>query len=466
MLLALGVWLACAPADCGRTPPTRPHLVLVVVDSLRADHLGAYGYPRPTSPNFDRLAAAGTLFLNAFAPSSWTRPSVASLFTSRLPSEHGAVTVQRPLDAALPTLAGRLREAGYATIGVSGNFVHLTSAAGFARGFDRFDSFPMRDRAGRESLWQVEPVEDSPTHLRAPHAREINERVLRWLPPAGAQPLFLYVHYMEPHPPFAPPERLRRRFAGEASEGRPAVAENDLVVALAAGRRALEPGEREWLIDLYDAEIAAVDQALGELVAALEARGLGSDTVLVVTADHGEELGDHGSFFHGRTLHSESLRVPLLVHDARSLPGGERREDAVDLLDVPTTLLELAGASPAPGMRGRALLAGARLEVRRLVAELHPDPRVEENAGSRIHRIALAQWPWKAIVRRGGGRVLYRMDTDREEQEPVAASLAPPELLGDLDALERGLDAPGAAQWRDPLDPRSREALHALGYVR
>jgi arylsulfatase A-like enzyme len=185
--------------------------------------------------------------------------------------------------------------------------------------------------------------------------------------------------------------------------------------------------------------------------------------VMVVTADHGEEFGEHGGWFHGSTLYHESVAVPLVVRDFRETSAVATRSDAVDLLDVAPTLLALVGVAPPPGMRGRALRDGALAE-RTLVAELHPDPSFESAVGPRIQRLALLRWPWKVIASREGEAVAYRLDRDPGERAPAEgapANLASREALAAWLA-ELVLPASGGVA----LTPEDREALRALGYAR
>jgi arylsulfatase len=437
------------------------------VDTLRADHLGSYGYPRPTSPHLDALAAEGVVFERATSPSSWTRPAVASLFTSRLPSEHGAVTTQHRLADGVPTLAEALHAAGYQGIGVSANFPHVSLATGLARGFDSFAALQAEAEPGDPDwLWPGGEGAAGERHLRAASADEVNAELLRRLPQRIEAPLFVYAHYMEPHSGYAPPAALRARFVRDPELDRAAPpASSEYVLELASGRRTASPAEIQRLVDLYDAEIAAADEALGRLLHALAARGIARDAVVVVLSDHGEEFSEHGGFFHGLALHRESLHVPLVIRDPR-VRGGERRSEVVDLLDVPTTLLARAGVAPPAGMRGRDLLGAGALAPRSdLLAELHRDLRVERRAGPQRHTWALLRWPWKTLMLRSGGAQLFDLERDPAERSPLAATAleAPVQLVAEGQALHRALPAPGAAD-EAPLDPESRAALRALGY--
>jgi arylsulfatase A-like enzyme len=278
-------------------------------------------------------------------------------------------------------------------------------------------------------------------------------------------PLFLYVHYMDPHSGYLAPEAFRARFrTPDADAGERPAATSDYLVELAAGRTESLPGERERLIDLYDAEIAYVDSELGRLLEDLERRDFLDGAVVVVLSDHGEEFADHGSWFHGLTLYAEVLRVPLLIRGAAGLEEGTR-DDPVELLDVPTTLLALAGVGPALGMRGRAL-SGPAIRLAPRIAELHPDSLREEKAGALRHQVALDFWPWKALVDRSDGISLYHLGDDPDEQNPLSADHpSAPAFLVEM-ARERALameSADGSAE--AAVSRAERDALRALGYA-
>jgi len=464
---AIAGWLLISGVcgGCQRDEASPPHLVLIVVDTLRADHLGAYGHPRPTSPNVDRLARSGTTFTNAFAPSSWTRPSVASLFTSRSPSEHGAVAFDRALRDDLPTLAERLRDAGYHTLGVSGNFVHVSAQTGLARGFDDFQVLSVHLAEGEGDVLLRLPADDAPAvALRAPSAQEVNREVLARLPANPQVPLFLFVQYMDPHAGYLPPEPFRSALLPDEHRlDQFPTPTSDYVVERTAGETP-DALELEHMRSLYDGEIAATDHAIGQLIEALERRGFGSDAVIVVVSDHGEEFGEHGGLFHGISLHRESLKVPLVIHDARRPTQGERRDEPVDLLDVAPTLLDLAGAAPHPDMRGRPLLAGASLPRRDLLAELHPDPIFEDHLRPRADGVALVRWPWKTVVARDGSVRGYRLDRDPWEGDPLEPDSIPTELLR---AVREQARQAAAADVGRPLEigGETRRELRALGYA-
>lgn len=475
---AVAASLLCGLAltACERGPgyaadgPTRPHVVLVVIDTLRADHLGVYGYPRNTSPHIDALAARGVVFRRATSPSSWTRPAVGSLMTSLYPTEHAAVSAQHGLDPQVSTLAERFRAAGYRTIGVCGNFAHITDRAGFARGFDHWSSPKVVvDENNGDAIWAERNWWGVRHSLRALTGAELNREVFQRIPPARERPIFLYVHYMDPHSGYLPPSPYRERFLRDPEFDReqPA-ATSDWVRDTAAEKVAIGERGRERLLDLYDGEIASVDAAFGELMAHLEERGYPGNTVYAVVSDHGEEFAEHGGWFHGLTLYRESLAVPLVLFDSRADAVGATVDTPVDLLDLPTTLIALAGLRPDPRMRGRALGADGRSPAPRpLLAELHRDPLFEGGVRPRSHRWAFTRWPWKVIVHRAREGEFFRLDRDPGEREVLGVEDgAPAELFREGRALIRKIVEPRRTDTFEALGSDAREALEALGYLR
>jgi arylsulfatase A-like enzyme len=461
-VLASPVLPACHPAPHDE----RPNLILILIDTLRADHLGIYGYDRPTSPRIDELGARGVVFENATATSSWTKPSVGSLFTSRIPSEHNAVSFDRHLSPDIPTLAERLREAGYRTVGVTANFVHVNEAWGFDRGFDSWKSFSVEVEDESQIIWRFEHAPGAFVPLRAPNGSEVNREVLERVASSDETPLFLFVHYMEPHAPYTPLDRHMKALSISQRPDRRPVATNDYLVQLARGEIKVGEAERRWLIDLYDAEILGADEAMGDLLDELQSRGYLENAVIVVVSDHGEEFAEHGGWFHALTLYHESIAIPLVIRDTRKSGSGDRRRDPVDLADVPTTLLALAGVDKVEGMIGRALLGEQPLPKRDLVAELHRDSHIEEHIRPRRHRFSLTRWPWKAIVDREGKSVVYRVDRDPEEMEPMetGSGSVPSEIASAIEAVGKKLEALEGERG-EPLDPSTLEGLRTLGYA-
>ena len=325
---------ACARDRAPEAPAAPPDLVVYLIDTLRADHLGCYGYPRPTSPRIDAFARQAVRVREARAQSSWTKPAVATLLTGLYPVSHGAQRRSQGLDASVVTLAERLSTRGYETA-YFGTNPTVTAKFGFEQGFSEFHylSQPRGRRRGHVD------------------ASEIHREVVAWLDRRDrAKPFFLVVHTLDPHDPYRPREPYRARFAADVDvETACCIRPHELAALDAEGARA----RARAMIDLYDGEIAQNDAAFGELLDELERRDLYDRAAILLTSDHGEEFFDHGGWRHASTLYEEVLRVPFLFRLPGGAHGGGAIDGPVDQIDVAPTLLELAGipaaseASPA-----------------------------------------------------------------------------------------------------------------------
>jgi arylsulfatase A-like enzyme len=448
LALALAGAAACggggAPSDRGAAPP--PNLLLVVVDTLRADHLGAYGYGRDTSPALDRLAAGAVLFEQARAQAPCTFPSVNSLLTSRPVWEFsGRPAGHLGIPAEVPTLPAHLRRAGYRTAAVSASPVVREAPAainregGFGRGFDLFlDGCTWRDGrcVGRRA-----------------------ETLLDLLP----EPFFLYLHYLDPHDPYAPPPAARRRFAGAApadpalAAGDPRPAADRLYATGDAGLAAAEVGHLEAL---YDEEIAWLDARLADLVAELDRRALLDRTLLVLTADHGESFLAHGHLRHCRSLYDDELRVPLLVRP----PGAStprRIPHPVALHDLAPTLLDYAGLEPSSLLAGRTLRPW-------IEGDAPPAVRPVPAAAATLRALTVGRWKLIHDLETGSS-LLYDLQTDPRETRDLAPTHPEPltRLLTLLDRHLRQVEGEGLPASPERLD-RSKDLQHqlrALGYL-
>ena len=337
-------------------PAAAPNIVLVVIDTLRADHVSCYGYPRATTPTIDALAANGVAFTQAISQAPWTAASVGSLVTGVYPSVHGIdggiewsgnsssarlpFITQRTLRRGVRTLPERLHASGYRTAGFVSN-VYLNAVFGFGRGFDLY----VDDHADYSG--------DVMTLKR--RGEDTNRRVMQWLDTGLTEPFFLLVHYNDPHWPYDPPAPFGAAWtAGYAGTLTPA---DTALIVESEGRpvRDLGPDDLAYLEALYDGEIAYADASLRALLDRLHAAGLERPMLTVVTADHGEEFLDHGSTSHGYTLYDEQIHVPLVVDLPGRLPPS-RVPEQVRLIDVAPTILDLAGVPSRRGMQGRSLV--------------------------------------------------------------------------------------------------------------
>lgn len=335
--VAAALLLVLAAACAGPFDPARQDIVLVVVDTLRADHLGVYGYPRGTTPRLDGLARQATVFDAAWSAAPWTLPSVMSIMTSRYPSSHKVENDGLKLAVDVPTLAESLKQAGYATGGFVSH-VYVSATFGFGRGFEVFDDFGL-SQPGYRLEAGMEPPAD-----------RVTDAALAWLNRQGRRPVLLIVHYFDPHWPYAPPERYRALYPN-AYAG-PHDAAYDSISRYLDPQVPIPEEYRRFLIDRYDGEIRFVDDQIGRLLDGMTVSGRAARTWVIVTADHGEEFKDHGSMGHGRRLYEEAVRVPLLIGRP---PGGTAGR----------------GTGPAAG-RGTGPAAAARVSVPASGIDLFP----------------------------------------------------------------------------------------------
>jgi arylsulfatase A-like enzyme len=325
-----------------------PLVVVYLVDTLRADHTGPYGYPRNTTPHLTAFARDAVVFEQAIAHASWTKPSVASLMTSLLPGQHRAVQLRDPLDASHLTLAEMMHAKRYATGAAIANSVIYGAESSFDRGFDYFAGLHGED--------------DRPSKLV--NADVVVDAALAWLDARRGLPTFLYVHTMDPHVPYAPPPPFDMMFEPHPAPGHPA-----------ADPRTdyKEPLDRERMIAQYDGDIAYGDREFGRFVQGLRARGLYERALVVFLGDHGEEFLDHGQWLHGRSVFDELVHIPLLVKFPGQRNAGRRVAQQVQEVDILPTVLENQGLPvPAP-----PLIAGRPLQ-RVLVGTASPTPAVSE----------------------------------------------------------------------------------------
>jgi arylsulfatase A-like enzyme len=292
-----------------------PLVVVYLVDTLRADHTTPYGYARPTTPELARFAADAVVFEQAISHASWTKPAVASLFTSLLPGRHRAVQLRDQLDGGHVTLAEMLAAKGYATGAAIANSVIYSHGTNFEQGFDVY--------AG------LHGEGDRPSKLV--EAAGVVDAGLRFLDARRGLPTFLYVHTMDPHVPYAPPAPFDRMFEPHPAPGHPAVDPRTDY---------REPKDRERMVAQYDGDIAYGDREFGRFLQELKTRGLYDRALIVFTADHGEEFLEHGQFLHGKSVFDELIHVPLIVKFPSSRDAGQRVKQQVQLVDVLPTVLQ------------------------------------------------------------------------------------------------------------------------------
>ena len=443
---ALVALLGAAALGCAEAPPPR-NLILISIDTLRADRLGCYGYARPTSPNLDAEAARGVLFEDATAVSSWTFPSHAAMFTGLYPGRSGATELKRPIREEVPSLAGWLGERGYET----GAIVSSTLFKGY--GLER----------GFETLELVDPGGPEPSLVTA--------KALEWLATREgprARPFFFLIHYLDPHSDYASLPEFEAPFR-EPYEGQ-ADGSSVQLFRHVSGSLRFDERDARHLSNLYDGGVRQQDEELGKLFRHLRARGFLEDTLVVLTSDHGEEFLEHGNVMHGLQHHEESVRIPLIFLGPE-IPPGVRLSTPVSQVDLLPTCLDWLGIAPPRELDGLSLVPlwrepGATLPERALLLEGDRDPpgptaRVMVTGDD----LAVRRGNWKLFFDpTTGTRRLYDLATDPGERVDLAP--AQPEvverLAADLAALLERRVTSGAAA---PLDAQDLEKLRDLGYA-
>jgi len=464
-VIAVVAAVLVAAAGCReRRPPPAPrpsprpgnglNVLLVTIDTLRADHLGLYAYTRNTSPRIDALARQGAVFDRAYTYWPKTRGSMAIMLTGRRPSQNGYSKAHPMLLDFNPTLASVLKEAGYATTAAVDN-PNVAAANGYAKGFDTY----------RET-W-----EEKALATEADRARAITDTAISFLLGAGTdRPFFLWLHYVNPHAPYSPPAPYDSAFLDEASREGPRLR---TVPGLHGGipRQWVVPGRDRlgYYVAQYDGEIAAVDEQVGRVMDALQRSRAASRTVVVLTSDHGESLGEHDYYFdHGEDVFEPSLAIPLLVI-APGLAPGIRVDAFASTLDIVPTILDAVKVSYPPDLAGTSLLPVARGESG------GPDRLFAQNdrnlSATWDRRLKLVATPV------GDGRRLALYDRVKDPGETKDLSRARPEdLRPQRRELEQHLertDRDWAATRRltegaagEPkMSAEACEKLKALGYV-
>jgi arylsulfatase A-like enzyme len=445
---------------CGEAKP--PNIVLISLDTTRADHLGVYGYPKPTSPNLDRFAQRATVYERAYSTSSWTLPTHASIFTGLLPMQHGAQSDPasdnrslsygvRPLAGSFATLGELLRDAGYRTAAVVGGPA-LRREVGISQGFEVYDD-------------ELTSLHD---RFHGRRAEVVGSAAIGLVERFGDEPYFLFVNFFDPHAPYAPPAPWDRDLVKPDEKEHMA----QLIGRLTAGEAPesidrYPDDQRSWIrgmLAAYDAEIRYMDAHLGRLLDAIAASPRGADTLIAVTSDHGESFGEHFYLSHGAHLYEDNVRVPLLLR----MPGardGARVADQVQTHQLFATLLRAAGVAVPEGVEDRGLEATGDdilLEVRRsdLNVKIFGDFFDRD-------QLAIQSWPFKLVLRTTGDPELFDIANDPSELHDLAES--EPERVAELLARLREEVASRPPAYsegdRPELRPETEEALRELGYI-
>jgi arylsulfatase A-like enzyme len=450
LLLIAPVLLACAED----APIGPPNVVLISLDTLRADRLSCYGYDRPTTPTIDALAAAGTLFEDASATSPWTAPSHASMLTGLFSAHHGVLNLGFRLPTEAVTLAEALGAAGYQTFGAVNSINLGLPTMEFDQGFERYS-------------WTEETAETADGTLVVPNTGREVAAVARAMVEERdpERPFFLFLHVYDTHADLSPEERYREEFVAPYSgpvDGTAAQFFQMIEYAVQVDQAGIT-----WLREMYDAEVRQVDDLVADFLAFLEEEGVRDDTLIVLTSDHGEEFFEHGFPGHARTQYQEVLAIPLIL-SGPGVPRGRRIAEPVGLVDVFPTVLALAGVDSVDPQDGLDL--SAHWDAPGILAErpLFSGANISNVVDNQ--RVANTQ----AMVRLGDHKLvvdrltmrtkLYDLSqdpgelTDLSEEEPQRVQLL-------MRVLARHLDT--EVEWSEqaPLSEEDMERLNALGYT-
>jgi arylsulfatase A-like enzyme len=424
-------------ADGERAPVDR--LVLITIDTLRADHVGAYGGPVPT-PAIDRLAAEGVLVEQAFTPIASTGPAHVSLMTGLHPWRHGTLSNAVPVDPRIPTLAEAAAQRGMATAGFVSSFI-LSRRFGFHQGFETFVFEPSQGYEWRQKRRE---------HFWARGEATVRA-AMQWITAHADGPFFVWVHYFDPHWPYQPPPGYSQ----------PADEPVDLTGKLMPTDRPSVKTERGLRdkIRAYRGEVAYTDAQVGALIERLRLLGVLDRTAVILTADHGEGLGDHAIMEHGMHLFEELVRVPLVIR-APGLAAGRRLSGAAQLEDLQPTIRALIGAEVDGSLDGKNLLPWLRGEVARSPREVVFGRR--DRKKKRPDLFYFRRWPAKWIGRPGRDGLEFALDRDPDEAVGRPGDGMPEQLR---EKVARAEESGTVREGEVDLDPEVRRALEALGYL-
>jgi len=440
-------------SGCGEEPPY--NVVIITIDTLRSDHLGCYGYSRPTSPRIDQFAGEGALFENVVCQSSQTLPSHASIFLGTNPRTHLTISHESVVDPDETTLAEILKSKGY----VTGAFISshaLDSKYGLDQGFDTY--------------WEVHKEATIPER-QALKVREADATttlgVLPWLERHAASRFFLWVHWFHPHRPYDPPPRYHQAFA--AGYTGTATSDPEFIMKVWREEIRLVPEDVAYLSGCYDGEVAFSDAQVGHLLDALSSMNLMENTIVIVTADHGELLYEHENYFgHDIALYDECIMIPLIIHVPGQDPARRRIGELVQSLDILPTVLDLVGIKCPREAEGKSLmpLLGGSQEPTTEAAFSETYPFPEKCEPRHAVRTADEKLIWKEVRQAPLLKEYYDLGADPGETE---------NLFGDLPSGAVRLDSVLSAWTEDgglrpaPI-PTARESnriniLKSLGYL-
>ena len=453
----------------------RPNVIFILIDALRADHLPMYGYSRQTAPNLSHFSRQGIIFTRMYAPAPWTKPSIATIFSSLYPAVHKVTNDRDFFSDSVTTLPEVLRAAGYKTFAVSANG-YVSPTFGYAQGFDEFRVWKTKStfritmmgrlaedvlgskRLGRMLGERVEIV---------PQADAITDITLRWVSQGRTEPFFLYIHYIDPHDPYRPPSPYDRAFDFRRDPPMRAGGVDPLKL-IPKGQDREKIGRT---LDQYDGEILYTDSQVDRLLKGLRETGVLDNALVIVTADHGEEFFEHGQDLHSKTVYEELLHVPFIMSWPGRMSAGVSYEGMVGNIDIMPTILSLVGIEPPAGIQGINLTPQLARPTdsrpkRNLFAQVNNNNfSLEMVRDERYKLIRHIRGPQQGLEE------FYDLEQDPLERANIAprAKAEMAALRKDLDAFNKFASQPVThirAEQVQKLDRDTEKALRSLGYIK
>jgi arylsulfatase A-like enzyme len=467
--LAIILSMLCMTLGCAKQK--QPNVVLIVLDTLRGDRLSCMGYNRPTSPRIDHFVAEGIVYTQAFATSFWTLPSHASILTGLHPVQAGATSETLHLPEESLTLAEALRLAGYRTAAFSCNS-WVAQERGFGQGFQEYIE-----------MWRQENQTVAQTAESSLETITV-DKMEPWIASAsgGERPFFLFANLNGVHLPYRPAPSYLAAFMhpGADVERVRELAEITSGWSHMVGETPLDEEDLRILSDLYDAEVAWADALVGRVIDALERAGAMDDTVVIVTSDHGEHLGEHDMLDHMMTMYDPALHVPLIVRYPRAFAAGTRSDELVSLVDIAPTILDLCGAADrAPALRAElGSLASDKREPQKFVLAGNEKPLT----GIKLLQTKYPGYDWESIdyrmrcLRAPAHKLiwneshsveLYNLSKDPGETDNLADSQADlqRQMMGVLSKSYEKMGTTAGHFMFESKDQESLELLRSLGYI-
>jgi arylsulfatase A-like enzyme len=440
-------WQEATKLEALAPPPSNvPNVLLVTLDTLGAGHVSAHGYSRQTTPNLDQFARRGLLFEHAFANSSWTLPSHASLLTGRYPHEHGA-DWRQPMAPRIATLATTFAARGYVTAAFAANTSYVTPQWGLGEGFSRFESYggSLADHAVRTVYGKLLALNvlprvgyfDIPGRKRA---AQLTRDFLTWRDQLNGRPFFALLNYLDVHDPYVTVDPYRTKYSPRPARGN--VINFQFQPNAFRRKPALSAVEIESEIDAYDGCVAYLDAELGKLFAELARRDLDRNTLVVITSDHGESFGNHDLFGHGNSLYFETLHVPLVMVWPGHIPSNVRVSGPVGLERIPATISELVdgksgSGGPFPGRSLASLWTSSEQDSERAsepvlseVTHTRDGPPAYPTSGGSLTSLLTSEW--HLVVSTTGETELYAWPRDRRERVNLAETEQGRTVVADL----------------------------------